>query len=191
MKFLVAVAAFIATIALTTQTLAKVKPGHKDTISKTEKVVPVATPAAQEEKAHEAAPEASHEAQASAEHGGGHGDLNTKMNSLFPTKMPNPEMKVRPSVVEIKSPSFLSSVGAGPVKLEWNEAKGATNYHLQVATDPNFKWLVVNEKFVKETNYNFSADAGKRYFWRVASYNGDNTSMFTKSNFVNSAFNTK
>ncbi len=170
MKILVAVAAFIATIALTTKTLAEVEPGHKSAVDQKAEVTHVNAP---------------------AEHGGGHGDLNAKMNSLFPTKMPVPEMKQRPSVVEIKSPSFLGNVGAGPVKLEWNEVKGATNYHVQVATDPNFKWLVVNEKFIKETTYNFTAEAGQRYYWRVASYNGGNANSFTKSNFVSSAFNVK
>lgn len=153
MKFLVAVAAFIATIAITTQTLAA------DT--------------------------------GAAHHESGHGNLVEKMNSLYPTKMPDAELGTQPSSVEIKSPAFLGNVGAGPVKLEWTAAKGATDYHVQVATDPNFKWLVVNEKFIKENSYNFTAEAGKRYYWRVASFNGGNTESHTKSNFVSSAFNVK
>jgi hypothetical protein len=113
------------------------------------------------------------------------------MNSLFPTKQPNPEKAARPATVETKSPAFLTTVGPGAVKLEWTPATNATAYHLQVASDPNFKWLVVNEKFVRETTYTLKAEAGKRYFWRVAGFNGDNNSMYTKSNFVSSAFNVK
>lgn len=160
MKFLVAVATFIATIALTTQSIA-----------------------ADTGAAHGSGQESSH--------GSGHGNLVEKMNSLYPTKMPNAELGTQPSSVEIKSPAFLGNVGAGPVKLEWTAAKDATDYHVQVATDPNFKWLVVNEKFIKENSYNFTAEAGKRYYWRVASFKGNNTESHTKSNFVSSAFNVK
>jgi len=184
MKFLVAIAAFIATIALTTQTLANHSADHKSGTDKHDNSgQPVKGEVEQAKKNVEANKEAAH--------GEGHGGLAEKMNSLFPTKQANTALADRPSVVEIKSPAFLSSVGSGPVKLEWNEVKGATDYHLQVATDPNFKWLVVNEKFVKEHSFNFTAEAGKRYFWRVASYNGGNTNSFTKSNFVSSAFNVK
>jgi len=184
MKFLVAVAAFIATIALTTQTLADHSADHKSGTDKHDNSgQPVKGELEQAKKNDEHAKEAGH--------GGGHGNLVEKMNSLFPTKMPNPEVSARPALVEIKAPTFLGNVGAGPVKLEWNVVKGATNYHVQVATDPNFKWLVVNEKFIKENSYNFTAEAGHRYYWRVASYKGDNTTSFTKSNFVSSAFNVK
>ena len=55
-----------------------------------------------------------------------HGDLSEKMNSLFPEKQKKAELGARPSIVEIKTPTFLSSVAAGSVKLEWKEAKGAT-----------------------------------------------------------------
>ncbi|MCC2679854.1 MAG: hypothetical protein K0R29_2430 [Pseudobdellovibrio sp.] len=181
MKFLVAVAAFIATIALTTQTLASNSTDHKSGTDKHDNSgMPVKgeLETAKQNNEHNA-------------HKAGHGNLVEKMNSLFPTKMPNHELAARPSTVEIKSPSFLGNVGAGPVKLEWNAVQGATNYHIQVATDPNFKWLVVNEKFLKENSYNFTAEAGHRYFWRVASYKGDNANTFTKSNFVSSAFNVK
>ena len=146
MKFLVAAVAFVATIALTTQTLANEKEEN----------------------------------------------ISQKMNSLYPTKQANPAMAVRPKIVELKSPTFLSTVGAGSVKLEWTASNSSEQYHLQVASDPNFKWLVVNEKFVANTSFDFTkAETGKRYFWRVAGFKGDNNSMYTKSNFVSSAFNVK
>jgi hypothetical protein len=123
--------------------------------------------------------------------GGGHGGLSEKMNSLFPMKKPDQSKVDRPSVVEIRSPAFLKTVQAGIVSLEWNPSQGATNYHLQIATDPNFKWLLINENFLKVTNYDFPAKARNQYFWRVASIKADNDSSFTKSNFVSSVFTVK
>jgi hypothetical protein len=58
-----------------------------------------------------------------------------------------------------------------------------------VATDPNFKWIVAEDHFVKTNTFEFSkAEAGQKYFWRVAAYNTDNDSMYTKSNFTSSVF---
>jgi hypothetical protein len=180
MKFLVAIAAFAATMALTTQTLAE----HKSN---------------PQQNGHDSAgnPEPGDIKQAqkniseNKEAAEGHHGVAEKMNSLFPTKQANPVMRERPSVVEVKSPAFLTTVGAGEVKLEWSPSTNATAYHLQVATDPNFKWLVVNDKQVKETSYTLKTEAGKRYYWRVAGFNGEKNSMYTKSNFVSSAFNVK
>ena len=166
MKYLVTLLVLLVSIGLTVQTLA-------------------------EEKAHDNHPPTTTKNKEEA-HAKGHGDLNAKMNSLFPAKQQNAELTLRPSIADIKSPAFLSTVTQGNVKLEWAASYGATDYHLQVATDPNFKWLVVNEKFVKATNYNFTqAEPGHRYFWRVAGFKSGNNSSFTKSNFASSAFNVK
>jgi hypothetical protein len=185
MKFLVAIAAFAATIALSTQSLADHTPEHKGKSDQQNSHDQAGNPEPGDVK------QGAKNAEANKEEGEGHHGLAAKMNSLFPTKQPNPEKAARPATVETKSPAFLTTVGAGDVKLEWSPATNATAYHLQVATDPNFKWLVVNEKFVKETTYTLKAESGKRYFWRVAGFNGDNNSMYTKSNFVSSAFNVK
>lgn len=170
MKFLLlALIAFAITLGLTTQTIAAP--------SADEKCKPEETACAPEAKsAHEAHEEA----------------IPAKMSSLFPTKQPDPTHAARPASTEVVAPAFLSSVSAGTVKLEWKPATGATAYHVQVATDPNFKWLVVNEKFVNETQFNFTkAEAGQRYFWRVAGFKGDNNAGYTKANFVGSVFNVK
>lgn len=125
-------------------------------------------------------------------HGSGHNDLSARMNSLFPQPEKNPAVSNRPLPVKLSSPSFLSSVSAGSVKLEWAPSEGASAYHVQVATDPQFKWLVINETAVKGNNYDFTkAEAGKQYFWRVAATKYENVSMFTKSLFTSSAFEVK
>lgn len=128
-----------------------------------------------------------------AAHGKGHEEgLPAKMNSLFPAKQPDPTHAGHLNVTETVAPAFLATVPAGSVQLSWKPTPDATTYHLQVATDPNFKWLVVNEKFVAETQFNFTAaEAGQRYFWRVAGRKADNNAGYTKANFSGSAFNVK
>lgn len=165
MKYFIALFAFFLTLGLTTRTLAAAGPADAS-----------------------CKPEG--EAACADAHGGhgGHGDLSERMNSLFPEKQKDPEMSKVPAVVELTAPKFLSRV-EGPTVLEWKEAVGANAYHLQVATDPNFKWLVINDHFVKATSFEFTqAEAGKKYFWRVAAYNTNNESTFTKSLFSSSAF---
>lgn len=118
----------------------------------------------------------------------GHGDLATRMNSLFPEPQKNSRIASRPPTVELTGPKFLSKV-SGDVKLEWKPTAGADSYHLQIATDPNFKWLVVQEQSLKETGYGFSkGESGKKYYWRVAAISSKNDSMYTKSNFAGSVF---
>ena len=170
MKLLVAVLVFIATLGLTTKSVANHEPNHEEKCSGDSKAC----------------------GEAKAAHGENEEEANAaKMSSLFPTKQKNADLGARPAVTELTSPAFLAVVGAGSVKLEWKAVPTATDYHVQVATDPNFKWLVANEKFVKTNSYDFKAEAGKRYFWRVASFKGDNNPSYTKSNFVGSAFNVK
>ena len=126
-------------------------------------------------------------------HGGAKEErLNEKMNSLFPEKQPNSAVSAVPETVKLTSPKFLSQVLAGSVKLEWSPIAGATNYHVQVATDPNFKWLVSNDQWVKTNSFEASQlEAGKKYYWRVAAVKSQNDAMYTKSLFVSSVFATK
>ncbi len=132
-----------------------------------------------------------HENKHSPEHGE-HNELSKKMNSLFPEKQKDLTISDRPTIVKLASPKFLEVVSGTSAKLNWNQVERATNYHVQVATDPNFKWLVANDHWVKGTTYEVSKlEAGKRYFWRVAAVKDDNISMHTKSLFVSSAFDTK
>ena len=178
MNLLIATFVFFLTIGLSIQSVAEENHGADElaTVCKAG-----STPACDPKPVH-----------APAGHGGGHGNISEKMNSLFPEKQADLAKSTRPTKAEPTSPKFLATVAAGAVNLEWQATEGATNYHVQVATDPQFKWLVANDHFVKTTNFNFAqAEAGKRYFWRVASVKDQNESAFTKSNFVSSAFNVK
>jgi hypothetical protein len=120
-------------------------------------------------------------------HGGGH-EGGANMN-LLPQPTPNKEKGTRPSKVTLESPAALSKVSGGAVTLKWSESKGATAYHVQVATDPNFKWLVTNENFVKGNTFEVKGlEAGKQYFWRVAGMNPDHTTEYVRGDFVWSSF---
>ncbi|MBC7741131.1 MAG: fibronectin type III domain-containing protein [Bdellovibrionaceae bacterium] len=121
-----------------------------------------------------------------------HSKLSERMNSLFPEKQKSVEQVARPGTVKIVSPKFLAEIKAPNVKLEWSAAENATSYVLQVATDPNFKWLVTNEKFVTGNSFEVSnLEAGHKYYWRVAGFKVENNSSYNQSLFVSSAFTTE
>ena len=178
MKLFLAVFVFFLTLSLTY----KVSSAENEscTATATEKCAP------NKSEAHES----KHAAQHSGH--GEHNELSKKMNSLFPEKQKDLAFSDRPAVVKLASPKFLEVISGPTAKLNWSPVDRATNYHVQVATDPNFKWLVANEHWVKETTFEVSKlEPGKRYFWRVASFKDDNLVSHTKSLFVSSAFDTK
>ena len=107
---------------------------------------------------------------------------------LFPTKAAEKAKATPPAAVELISPAFRSQVKA-PIELTWKDSATATHYHVQVATDPNFKWLLTEDKNVHGTKFVFSgAEVGKSYFWRVWAVNSQNDAGFTKSSSVFSQF---
>jgi hypothetical protein len=113
------------------------------------------------------------------------------LNSLFPTKTPDKSLSQVPVTPDLVEPGFLASVNK-TVSLRWTAAYGADNFHLQIATDPNFKWLVLNEKFVQTNTFEFTApETGKKYYWRVAGHSNGNKAGYTKSNFASSVFEVK
>lgn len=95
----------------------------------------------------------------------------------------------RPGKVILETPAAFAKVQGGSATLKWTESQGADSYHVQVATDPNFKWLVKNENFYKGTSMDVGGlEAGKQYFWRVAGMKGDNDPEYIKGFFANSSF---
>jgi hypothetical protein len=129
-----------------------------------------------------ASPSESH-SEAEAE---GHGS-----EKLFPQPKANLENAKSPGAVELIEPAFFSTV-AGQTTLKWKEAADAENYHLQVATDPNYKWLVADEHFYKGTSYELkNLEAGKHYYWRVAATNQSKWAGSTHGYFSKSMFETK
>lgn len=125
-------------------------------------------------------------------HGGGHGGLSEKMNALFPPKQPDATKGHAPAKPELVSPAYFTEVGSDKQALKWKSVEGADQYHVQVATDPNFKWLVADHTDLKDPGFEVSGlEAGKHYFWRVAAVKSDNASTHRKSFFASSMFATK
>ncbi len=129
-------------------------------------------------------------------HGGGsaeagHGNLAEKMNALFPEPHVDPALRAVPAKPELVSPAYFTSIADSKASLQWKAVVGADVYHVQVATDSNFKWLVANEQAVTATNFEVSSlEAGKHYFWRVAAVKSNNWQTFRKSYFATSMFAT-
>ncbi len=125
------------------------------------------------------------------EHGGGHHALEERMNALFPQPQPQSERRDLPAVPELTSPAFYSAVAGDKALLQWKPLEGVNMYHVQVATDAEFKWLVLDNVNVKETSLEVTGlEAGKSYFWRVAAVRNNNWSTFRKSTFARSMFTT-
>jgi hypothetical protein len=114
-----------------------------------------------------------------------------EMNKLFPPPQPTAGATIEPSKVTLEAPTYFAKVNGSEVTLKWSAAEGADFYHLQLATDPNFKWLVTNEFAVKGTSFQaINLEAGKQYFWRVLSVKNNNAQTHRKSVFATSMFAT-
>ena len=101
---------------------------------------------------------------------------------LYPPKVPDHNKAFRLDTPVLTEPKALATVSGGATKLAWSAVKGADRYHVQVATDANFKWLVANEYLVNATSFEVSGlTPGQNYFWRVYGVKTDNESGWTNS----------
>jgi hypothetical protein len=127
-----------------------------------------------------------------AEHeGGGHENLSEKMNAFFPPKQPDLALSKTPAKAELVAPAYFSTITGDSTQLSWKAVEGADVYHVQVATDPNFKWLVTEDFNVKATTFDVTKlEAGKHYFWRVAAVKENNAATHRKAFFATSMFAT-
>ncbi len=99
---------------------------------------------------------------------------NHEKPDFFPKKQADKSKATRLPMVELLEPKALSTVTGTSVTLKWKAVPGAESYRVQVATDPNFKWLVEGptKDFVKETSIQVSdLKPGLHYFWRVYAWN--------------------
>ncbi len=111
---------------------------------------------------------------------------------LFPPKTPIKELTTRPEAPQNLEPAPFTNTGTTSVVLKWGLVEGADQYHLQVATDPNFKWLIYNGEFEKTNSYPLSGlEAKKTYYWRVWAKKTKNDPTYTKSlSYSRSVFST-
>lgn len=121
-------------------------------------------------------------------HGGG-GKAHRDNTTLFPQPVADHARGTAPASVKLTEPAMLAKVSGATTNLQWQASEGATAYHVQVATDPNFKWLKADEHWVKETSFQASGlEAGKTYYWRVAPWKDGNLASTNKGAFARSAF---
>lgn len=112
-------------------------------------------------------------------------------NNLFPPKQPNKTLSTPPKSTSLIEPAFMSKISGNEVTLKWNSVEGVDTYHVQVATDPVYKWLVTEDKLYKGTSFQLKGlEAGKHYYWRVSAVKPENMATFMKSEFSRSMFET-
>lgn len=120
-----------------------------------------------------------------------HGPKNDP-NKLFPKPQMNRAKATTPKKTELIEPAFMAQIPGTSVTLKWNVVDTAENYHLQVATDATFKWLKVDDAFVKRPSYDLTQlEPGKTYYWRVAAVKNSNDPMYIKGPFETSSFDIK
>jgi len=94
-----------------------------------------------------------------------------------------------PYQIQLLEPQALGTVSGTSVALRWRAITNASVYHVQVAKDPMFKWLLANEYNVKDNSFEVSnLEAGHQYFWRVAGRRPDNSPGWTHGPFSFSSF---
>jgi len=106
--------------------------------------------------------------------------------------MPQSKDKEQPTLPDpaLVSPTEASVVDAGNVVLSWAAVEGASEYFLEIARDPQFEDLVLNENLGNVTEVAFEnrfEPDGVTYFWRVQAGNdtgwsyGDHVESFVAS----------
>lgn len=105
-----------------------------------------------------------------------------RKNDFFPRKPADKSLSARPEIPTLQEPKALSQVSGDKVTLKWAPVPTAESYRLQVATDPNFKWLVTQQDFYKNTSFDLTGlQAGNHYFWRVYAMKTNNEAGFSSS----------
>ncbi len=118
-------------------------------------------------------------------------EIEREMNALFPPPQPDLALAQAPTKPELESPTYYQKIAPGSVVLKWKTAAETPAYHVQVATDANFKWLVKEEHLFKGASLDISGlEAGKHYFWRVAGVKPNNKDGHTKGPYASSMFET-
>lgn len=121
-----------------------------------------------------------------AVHAGGHAEhsIGVKQPEVDRSKA------TLPGHVTLAEPKALAKV-SGTVTLKWAPVEGAEVYHVQVAKDARFKWLVSNEYDVKGETFQVPTLEAGQYFWRVAARRPANDAQWTHGYFSNSSFEVK
>lgn len=122
---------------------------------------------------------------------GGHGSDHHATIGV-PQPQADLEKSRLPGKIELLEPKALVQVSGTEALLKWKPVEGAEVYHVQVAKDPRFKWLVSENHNVNGDSYSVSGlEPGQQYFWRVAGRRPGNIAGWTKGLYSSSSFETK
>ena len=111
---------------------------------------------------------------------------------LFPKKQADKSKATRLGMAELLEPKALAPVAGTSVTLKWKAVDGADSYRVQVATDPNFKWLISQQDFYKDTTLQVNdLQSGQHYFWRVYAWKSDADPSWTSGFASSSSFEVK
>lgn len=110
-------------------------------------------------------------------------------NALFPQPKMDAAKSTPPNPVKLVDPTMHQKMSGTSVTLKWEASETADAYHVQVATDPNFKWLKADDHWVKGTTFEAKdLEKGKSYYWRVAPWKNGNMAGTNKGAFAPSSF---
>ena len=93
-----------------------------------------------------------------------------------------------PKPPTLVSPAPLSVINSKTVELQWTKEPEAFTYHVQVAKDPMFKWLIHEHHEVKDNRYLVTDLPTGQVFWRVFSQKPQNQAGLWKSPAAWSSF---
>jgi hypothetical protein len=88
-------------------------------------------------------------------------------------------------VATLSAPVLLSPASgvtgqALPVALSWSGVNGATGYWLEMATDPSFTMIVINDPTLVSPGRQVNGlPQNTQYYWRVSTLNGAGSGMFS------------
>jgi hypothetical protein len=115
---------------------------------------------------------------------------HTDWNEIFKQPVKSEEKSSLPSKTELLEPTFMAKVTGAEVTLKWKSVEGV-KYHLQVATDPNFKWLVTDQPLTTANEFTIKdLQKGQQYFWRVYTQKSGNIAGHSKNVAASSMFET-
>ncbi len=87
-----------------------------------------------------------------------------------------------PEIPTLVAPANGSANEADVLELQWNTATAAELYHLQVASDPSFGSLVVDDEGLNSTHFTVrDLEVGAMYYWRIRSSNGSGYSDWSET----------
>ncbi|MGE3756420.1 MAG: fibronectin type III domain-containing protein [Pseudobdellovibrionaceae bacterium] len=109
---------------------------------------------------------------------------------FLPQPTPDAAKAEPPPSPKLSSPEAYTVINEQSVTLKWEAVAESDFYTVQVATDPNFRWMSKNESMFKGTEITVNVEPGRHYFWRVASNKANNQPGTMKSYFATSTFET-